>query len=226
MKKSKENILITRTLSEESPLQQLSKEGYHVIAQSFLEIVPYSISEIPSADVYFYYSKNAAKHFAQAANSLYLNLNHSKHAAMGKGTAKELSNQGLAVDFIGDSSPQIVAEKLLKKYSDYTICFVRAKDSTRSIQNEWPYPYTEVIAYRSEEKIVQIEKDIHTIIATSPKSFISAMRSCNSSTLKKVICIGPTTYNAVNIMVEVNTIMASSSTEAALLEAFYKSQGE
>jgi len=88
MRKSKENILITRELSDDSPLWNLADENHHVIAKSFLEIIPIALHDIPVADIYFYYSKNAAFHFVQASKNSKIDLSKSQHAAMGKGTAK------------------------------------------------------------------------------------------------------------------------------------------
>lgn len=222
MKKSKGNILITRTISDESPLWQLSNDGYHLIAQSFLEIVPLTISEIPSADVYFYYSKNAAKYFFQASKKLLVDVKKSKHAAMGKGTANVLSQLGVNVDFVGQGSPTEISNELINQYSESSICFVRAKESTQSIQKNWPKSFMEIITYHTKPSPVKVEEEIDVIIATSPKNFKSAMHNCRIDSLKKIICIGPTTYDAVQKYSDVACIMATESNEDALLNAFYE----
>lgn len=222
MKKNKGHILITRSLAEESPLWQLSRDGYHIIDRSFLELTSLPIIEIPKADVYFYYSKNGAQHFVKAARSLNLDLGKSKHAAMGKGTAAILTNLGIEVDFIGDGAPTEIAQTLIATYSNVSICFVRAEQSTQSIQNKWPYPYREVIAYSIKENVTDIKEDVHTIIATSPKNLKCAVNSCQTLNLKRIICIGPTTYAAAQKYDDLILMMAKQSTESALLDAFYK----
>lgn len=222
MKKNKGHILITRALTKESPLWQLSQDGYHIIDCSFLDITAEPITEIPKSEVYFYYSKNGAKHFVQAANSIEFDLKQSKHAAMGEGTANTLTKYGVDVEFIGSGTPIEIAKKLIALYSNSSICFVRAEQSTQSIQEQWPHTYSEVIAYRVSTKILHLTEAIHTIIATSPMNLKCAMNSCNRNQLERIICIGPTTYAAAKKYNNINVVMAKESNERALLRAFYQ----
>ena len=224
MKKSKENILITRTLSKESPFWQLSDDGHKVIAQSFLDITPTSIHEIPLADVYFYYSKNAAKYFLSAANALQYDLSKSEHAAMGSGTAQTLESFGIKTNFVGVDKPKNIAQSLINKYTDTSICFVRADQSTQSIQKLWKNEYSEVIAYSVKPRSIKIQEEIHTIIATSPINLKAALQSINVKYLKRIVCIGPTTYNAAAQIsgVDIIIIMADKANEESMLSAYIK----
>lgn len=220
MKKSKENILITRTLSKDSPLWQLSDDGHQIIHHSFLDIIPGVISEIPVANVYFYYSKNAVQYFLEAAKALHQDLSICDHAAMGSGTAQMLESHGIPPNFIGTQTPRITAELLIEKYVKSTICFVRAEQSTLSIQKHWPNEYSEVISYSATPKSIQIREEIHTIFATSPMNLKVAMECCNVKELKRIICIGPTTYSAAVKLSSVDIIMAEQSNERAMIDSF------
>jgi len=221
MKKSKENILITRPLDEKSPLRQLSKDGHKLIAQSFLNLTPQKVEHIPEADIYFYYSKNGVKYFIEAAKSLNKDLTVVKHAAMGSGTAEVLNNFGLQVDFIGSNTPLEVAKQLVSKYEKEEVCFVRANQSTQSIQKLWPSKYSQLVVYNIIPKIFSIKDEIHTILATSPMNLVAALESCKTNALKRIICIGPTTYAAAQKAIDVDCYMAQESNEVSMLEAYY-----
>lgn len=222
MKKNKKNILITRTINKESPFWQLSNDGHKVIARSFVDIIPKTIHEIPLANVYFYYSKNAAKYFLRAANVLQYDLSKSEHAAMGSGTAQMLESLGIKTNFVGVDKPKSIAQSLINKYADTSICFVRADQSTQSIQKFWKNEYSEVIAYSVNPRSIKIQEEIHTIIATSPMNLISALKCCNVKNIKRIVCIGPTTYNAAASISDVDIIMADKANEESMLEAYIK----
>lgn len=224
MKKSKENILITRALTKESSIWQLSDDGHKVIAQSFLDIVPRSIHEIPLADIYFYYSKNAAKYFIEAANALQHDLSKAEHAAMGNGTAQMLESLGIKPNFVGVDIPKITAQSIIDKYAGTSICFVRAEQSTQSIQKLWQTQYSEVIAYSVKPKSIQIQEKVHTIFATSPMNLEAAMKCCDVKDLKRIICIGPTTYNTAVKLSDVYIVMSDQSNEGSMLDAYVKTQ--
>ncbi len=223
MKKSKENILITRTLGKESPIWQLSNDGHQVIAQSFLEIKPILITQIPVADVYFYYSKNAAKYFLLSASSLQQDISKSDHAAMGNGTAQILESHGITPSFVGTDTPAKIAQSLIRKYANSSICFVRADQSTRSIQKLWPSKYSEAISYNTQPLFVEVKEEIHTILATSPMNLEAALSCCDISALKRIVCIGPTTYAIATKLSNTSIIVAHKSSEQAMLKAYLDS---
>ena len=220
MKKSRENILITRTLSENSPIWQLSKNGHHIIDQSFVSIQPVAITDIPKYEIYFYYSKNGAKHFLNAAKYLGIDLSNAKHAALGNGTAAMIESYGMKVDFIGQGTPPEIANAFIHSYADLSICFVRAEQSTQSIQKHWPKEYSEVISYTIAPAAIDLEEEIHTIFATSPMNLTTAMDCCNVNTLQRIICIGPTTYNTASQYKSVAIITADQSSEQSMLDCY------
>lgn len=220
MRKSKENILITRVLSTESPLWQLQDDGHTLIDQSYLDILPEKINHIPKADVYFYYSKNAVKHFMKAAAKLEVDLIHSEHAAMGQGTARALEGYEIKANFIGATTPEKTSQLLIQRYGGHSICFVRAERSTRSIQKHWLKEYSEVIAYRVQSKKIEAIGNLHTILATSPMNLAAAIECNNTRALKRVICIGPTTFKAAKELIGVDIFLAKESNELALLDAY------
>lgn len=222
MKKSKENILITRALDKESPLWKLSKDGHQIIAHSFLDIIPLQLSEIPKAEVYFYYSKNAAKYFVEAAKVLKVDITDSEHASMGSGTAAILKSHSITANFVGAGTPQEIVVSLINQYSSSSICFVRAEQSTQSIQKLWPNQYSEVVAYRVRPKDITIKEEIHTIFATSPMNLEAAMKCCDVQALRSIICIGTTTYSAAMKFSDIEIIMADKSSEQAMLERYLK----
>lgn len=224
MKKNRENILITRTLSKESSIWSLCEDGHKVIAQSFLEIVPFRITHIPQAEVYFYYSKNAAIQFQLASARLSIDLSSASHASMGNGTADSLKNFNIDSDFIGKGCPQNVAAQLIDKYCPHSICFVRAEQSTQSIQKLWPGKYSEVIAYSVKPISIQIKEKFHTIFATSPMNLEAALQCCDTTKLKRIVCIGPTTYNTASQLSKADIIVAIESSEYGLLEAYLDDQ--
>lgn len=224
MKKNKKNILITRKLGKQSPMWQLLNEDYNVIDQSFVTIHPLPNIIIPKVDVFFYYSKNAVKHFIESASDLKEELSNSLHAAMGNGTARALTECGMEIDFIGNGTPSEIAAKLQQKYSKQSICFVRAKQSTCSIQKQWPKDYEEVVSYSLTPSPFKITEEINTIFATSPMNLTTAIECCNTTSLKNIICIGPTTFKAAQQYKDVNIKIAKCSSEQSLLEAFIQMQ--
>jgi len=223
MRKSKRNILITRSLAVDSPLQRLADDQHHIITQSFIEIVPVEINHIPKANLYFYYSKNAAKCLIQAANKLNIDISNCSHATMGTGTAKMLASLGITPTFIGNGNPKEVAQSLIAEYANQSICFVRAKKSTKSIQSRWPKEYSDLIVYDTIAKPIKIEEEINTIFATSPMNLEVALANCHVENLEKIICIGSTTYDATKRLSEVKIIKANNSNEASMLAAYLES---
>ena len=220
MKKNKENILITRKLSESSPLWQLATEHHSVMAQSFLDIRPVIITAIPQAEVYFYYSKNAAIYFLKAIKELGLDLSSATHAAMGNGTADVLKKHKTTPAFIGTGSPAVVADQLIDNYAHTSICFVRAERSTQSIQKKWPSKFSELVVYKAIPKPIKISDKVHTLFATSPMNLDLAIKSIDVHSLKRVICIGPTTYAAALKLTDVDIIIANESNENSMLAAY------
>jgi uroporphyrinogen-III synthase len=129
---------------------------------------------------------------------------------------------GIKTNFVGVDKPKSIAQSLINKYADTSICFVRADQSTQSIQKFWKNEYSEVIAYSVNPRSIKIQEKIHTIIATSPMNLIAALKCCNVKNIKHIVCIGPTTYNAAASISDVDIIMADKANEESMLEAYIR----
>lgn len=220
MKKNRETIFVTRKLADHSPIWQLKNKGFDIIDISLISIKGISIEKIPTVDIYFYYSKNAVKYFWQKAQKTNIDFTESIHACMGKGTANYLTQTtNIQPDYIGNGNPPDVAKELIMEYGEKSICFVRAQQSTKSVQQLWPKPYQEVVVYTTAIKSEKIGTEVDHLFVTSPLNAESFFKNNNPSKLKSVVCIGKTTANKVSQLYDGKIIIANESSEQSMLSS-------
>lgn len=103
-----------------------------LIAESMLHIEAIDIPTLPTADWFFFYSKNGVDCFAQQWKSKWQAASHHpiRWGAMGQGTATAMTGWGINCDFVGQGEAEDIAEQFLThcKPSD-SVLFFRAYHS-------------------------------------------------------------------------------------------------
>lgn len=125
-------LFISRDLKKKSPFHQALSSKFRITALSLIDFkaIPFNQPN-PDFDWLFFYSKNGVKYFFESfdkKNQL------PPIAAMGKGTAATIVEQGYSCAFIGKGNPQDVSEQFLALAKHQRVLFIQAKNSKQSIQ--------------------------------------------------------------------------------------------
>jgi uroporphyrinogen-III synthase len=166
-----------------------------LIQQSFIDIEPINFSLEKKYDWIFFSSINGVKSFL--SQDLAFN---GKFAAIGNSTAEYMYDAGIQIDFIGDSSktPKEIAKDFLN-VSSGLIAHISSDKGTRILSKTVSdNTVTDIIAYKTLLKYVDLELSFDIIIVTSPSNYESLIKSNNTNTeSSKVIAHGKTTYNCI-----------------------------
>ncbi len=126
-------VFISRDLAPGSIFHKtLAINGFDVYGASLVDFSPTPITEVPTAEWVFFYSKNAVAYFISTLG--HLASGGIKIAAIGPGTAKVLTEEGHPPHFVGDGDPERTAAQFLKVAQGSRVLFPRARDSQQSIQ--------------------------------------------------------------------------------------------
>ena len=117
---------------------------------------------------------------------------------MGEGTANTLLEYVQDVGFVGEGSPEMVAQAYGKLVSDIQkTCFIRAENSMDSIHKILSRPQDASIpVYSNRPKSTIPEESFDILIFTSPLN-AKAYFARKTYQEEKIIAIGPTTANTL-----------------------------
>lgn len=219
MKKSR-HIYITRSLSDDSPFQSLKTEGWHIIDQSLVDITHLEIDEIHDCDLYFYYSRNCIIHAWKNAERLQYPLQDKLHACIGMQTAQYLKSKGCRrVVYIGNSNGNLIAQDLDRYFEGKKIGFFSARNSLRSVEKHLKSAMAQNIAvYDNIAVTEQIASNIDYLVATSPMNARAFFQNYTGD-LNGVICIGNTTYKAVQKIYNGEIKKSAQTNEESMLQS-------
>lgn len=211
-------IFISRELSEDSPIQALSAEGFTVIGKSLLSFSAIDFAPPAAADYIFFYSRNAVDYFLKhpKANAL---LKQANIATIGSKTALLLEEQyDCQADFIGSGLPHKIAEEFKKVLGNKTCLFPRAMNSRKSIQKVLlPAQVLDLVCYDNTIHPSVIIPSTDIVILTSPMNAAAYLMQ-HSLADKTLITIGETTRSYLRDQGIKNILSAKEPSEESIRE--------
>lgn len=218
-------LLITRELTDVSPINTLSTLGIKVTGQSYLRFEDIDFDEWNrDADWVFFYSKNGVR--SAFANPKFLEFCMSVSIAVyGEMTADcMIQEYDLTPHFIGDGSRENTLDKYLLSHPKHTL-FVQGSRSLKALQSDTNFqlPYSELITYQSLKRnhLLHTPKDI--LVFTSPLNVEYYADQYEILPSQSVWAIGETTAHALSLVTDIHINIASKPSEKVLAEEIAKS---
>lgn len=189
-------VFVTRNLKADSPLRHwAATSGNSITGRSLLTLqeVPFKVPD--QADWWFFYSSKAAEFCLFSATI----PNGVRLAAIGEGTAKTVRELTGRIDFVGQGSPNQVAEQFKKVAQGNRVFFPHAKNSLLTIQKLLADHITVLDAVCYDNKPVPVETPIEAdvIIFTSPLNVAAYLDHQDLTDTTQVLAIGGSTADAL-----------------------------
>lgn len=211
-------VFISRNLSQHSILYQLKNEGMEVFNKSLIDFSILEVEEFPDYPWIFFYSRNAVKFYFEQAVNKGKNFDGIHFGVMGTGSQKALALFGLEAEFVGKGAPQKIAKDFFQLIKSQKVLFIRAKQSTQSIESYLVEKQYESIAVY--DNIAKVETDIpetDITILTSPLNATSYF-SGDQKKSDIVISMGSTTHMHILEHHHRDSLVPEESNEKALLQ--------
>ena len=194
-------VFISRELTADSIfLKELSASDFEVHGESLLSFTPVPFDSIPTSDWLFFYSQKGVQYFFEQ----YLKNGHPtpfpfKSAAFGPVTATTIKKYKAIPYFIGTGKATITAKAFLDCVDKKTVCFVRAKNSRRSVQKilEGEIDSCELIVYKNEFRTDVNLPHFDILVFTSPMNAQAYFSKYQLQQDQHVIAIGKTTQSTL-----------------------------
>ncbi len=190
-------IFVSRALQENSPLLALlPADQFRLFGQSLIRFSLLPFEDMPDCDWVFFYSRNGVRFFFQRLERLGAELpEHTRLAAIGKGTAASLADIARPPDFVGSGNPDESARAFLKVAEGQKVLFARAYHSAKSVQNMLA-PYINIIdlpVYKNEIKTDVDIPETDYVILTSSMNVDAYFQNQPGRSAKVFIAIGQPT---------------------------------
>jgi uroporphyrinogen-III synthase len=198
-------IFISRDLKEGSPLRKWGAETFwEVNGRSLISFAPVPFEPLgqEATDWWYFYSPRAVQFAADDLVRVMAQSNGGlKLAAMGPGTARALREhpQAFIPDFVGEGSPEEVAEAFGKIAAGQRVFFPRARQSRLSVQTMLQDLITVQDAICYDNVAVPVEEPItaDVYVFTSPLNVAAYLDHQELKTDARIIAIGPSTGEAL-----------------------------
>jgi uroporphyrinogen-III synthase len=211
-------LLITRNLGENSPIKALNSDKIKVIGESFIAFEQIDFEEWnDEADMVIFYSQRGVEY--GLSNEEFMTFCIGKTlVTFGSATASFLTEEyGLIADIVGNGD----SEDLMKEVIDANpenVLFVQGDKSLRRLQTDekWTLPFSELITYRSNDRIVDMSDAPEIVVFTSP---LNVLHYCSQYQLKDnqtVWAIGTTTAGSLKQYYSGQIFIPPTPTEASL----------
>lgn len=209
-------VFISRNLKPSSPIRDVIANN-QLVAKSLIQFSALDF-DTPQADWIFFYSRNGVKYFFENGNyALYPYL----WACLSEGTADELSHYVTDVSFVGNGSPEEVAQAYEHVINpEQVTCFVRAENSLDSIKKRIDQAQNfSIPAYRNTQIDEIPNEEFDILIFTSPMN-VDAWFAKREYQDEKVISIGETTADHLKTKYGItDIIVAAISSESSIAES-------
>jgi len=225
-------VFISRELDQDSPIKNIIEpHQVEIIGESLIKIQPIVLSIFPTADWFFFYSKNGVESFVNQWKEKRESTGK-KHpirwAAIGEGTSEAMNGWGISCEFVGHGeTEEIAAQFLTYSKPSESVVFFRAFHSKNSL-------YHLIAEKRKAEHVAiydnqLIEKQFPPCdigIFTSSRNAIAFLQN-NPDPGKACIAIGqPTKETLLALNVPEETIhVAEEPSEKAIYEMFLRVLG-
>lgn len=210
------NIWISRNLIENSLFHKLlDSTNCKVDGQSMINQEIIKVEQLPKCSWVFINSAFAL----DSVIHLKHDIEHLKIGAFGNSTANHIRKYGFNVDFVGQGTPQNVAEKFnkfLKK--DDVVYFPCSDRSLGTVQSDIPLGNKIIqVTYKIGLKNLKLT-NYDILVFTSPSN-VDAFRLANEFQSQKVISIGPSTTKSLEEAGVKEIFQVHESSELALAES-------
>lgn len=214
-------IFISRQLTEDSIFrQQLTAENFEVHGETLLSFAPVPFNTIPKTDWLFFYSQKGVQYFFEQYQKNGIPTPFPfKSAAFGPVTASVIKQYGVTPYFIGTGKAEITAKSFLECIQDKSVCFVRAKNSRRSVQKilDGKINARELIVYENEFRQDFDLPHFDILVFTSPMNAQAYFSKYKFRDGQHVVAIGATTQSALREL-GVASIVSESPSEGGLVD--------
>lgn len=187
-------LLITR----DKPWLELQTHldpAFQPVYCAFISVEFVRISELPECEWIFFVSPHSVSAVLQQFSKE--SLQSFKLAALGLGTANQLSISGLSCQFTGQGTDtRNIARQFFKIAGENHVFFPVGDRSLRNIQSQLPH-VVEKTVYLTKEKPA-IAPDFDAVFFTSPSNVKGFAASNTFPPAEKVMAIGPSTSGALN----------------------------
>ncbi|MCB0558407.1 MAG: uroporphyrinogen-III synthase [Lewinellaceae bacterium] len=213
-------IFISRELKEDSIFRtRLEAMGGNVTGVSLIEFTPVAFSAVPFCEWVFFYSPRAVRFFFKGLGAqLRPDI---QWAALGRGTAAALYNQGITPDFIGAGAPEGVAEAFAREAAGLRVLFPQARHSRQTVEKALK-GQIHAIPLAVYDNRPRREFDIpfcEVLVFTSPMNAEAYFEKYSLQTGQVALAIGATTAAALHQMGITKVRVAPEPSEAALAAA-------
>lgn len=196
-------VFLSRELSKKSPFHHLAKDEFTIYAQSLIEFSSIKINNIPSAEWYFFYSRNGVRFFFENMEAGNLKLESvPKIACMGYGTREEFEKySNNPVSFTGSGKPVQVATQFRQKLNRLDkIVFFTAADSLHSVGKilSAEFKCIQIEVYRNKVRNSFNIPKCDVYIFTSPKNAEAFYKRYTPDSTNKIISIGKSTARSLH----------------------------
>ena len=220
-------IFISRKLEEDSIFRKrLRDRGLEVVEQSLIEFTPVAFRTVPSCEWIFFYSPKAVQFFFKGLGER--QLPDIQWAALGRGTAAALYNQGITPDFIGTGEPEGVAEAFVKDAVGQRVLFPQAQHSRQTVQEalNGQIEAITLVVYDNQPKRVFNIPLCEVLVFTSPLNAEAYFGKYTLQPGQAVVAIGTTTAAALHRLGAGEVKVAEEPSEAGLAAAVEAEMGD
>ena len=214
-------VFISRELSDDSIfLQRLNTAGYEVHGETLLTFSPTPFDAIPDSEWLFFYSQKGVQFFFEQ----YLKNGDTtpfpyKCAAFGPATAAAIRAFEVTPYFIGTGKAESTAKYFGERVGNDHVCFVRAKNSRRSVQVilKEKINIRELIVYNNEYKRDFSLPHFDILVFTSPMNARAYFDQHEFLKDQVVIAIGETTASVLREL-DIKCIVSKMPSEEGLAD--------
>jgi len=211
-------LIITRDLTNDSPINTLASKNVKVEGKSFIQFEQVDFDTWShQADWVFFYSKNGVK-FSFNNRTFLQFCQTRKIGTYGQMTADFIhQHSGIIPDFIGNGKRDTTLLNYLKQLPDQTL-FVQGDRSLKALQSNpgFDLPYSEVITYRSLPLHHRLHTPSDIIVFTSPLNVEYYTQHIDLLPTQSLWAIGDTTATALRQKTDSEINVASNPSEEIL----------
>ena len=177
----------------------LTANGYNVSNRALIEIKSIDFSKrLANAkyDWIFFASKHAVSHFFDQKPA----VANVKFGVVGKATSEMLRKYGRRADFIGQSTDtKLIGKQFSTMSGNKTVLFPRAKESMRSIQQQFikPEQVIDLVVYETIKKNETPVPVSEILVFTSPSNVEAFFEKNKVTSNQKVVAMGDATAHAL-----------------------------
>ena len=214
-KKSPKKIFISRDLNGDSVFKKLMlNQKLPLTACSLIEKEKMEVLELPDCDWIFFNSSFAYDSISHL-NSF---IQNKKLAAIGLGTARYLKSKGLFLEFVGDGTPNNVAQKFRAcVMGDQVVFFPSSSRSVGTVEKELSNK-NKIVAKTYQTNLKGLHFSSHDILVFTSPSNVKAYFDFNSYNGEEVISIGTTTTSCLNDLGIIKIHESINSSELSLAD--------